>query len=163
MIRSYRMSQQLVRLYESNNATVTVNGQKKDEAMRFLKGKSFHQNLRNEILFGLIPKTLKPDSSQNNPLGHLIDRLKISGYWAKNRILELLTVRKFRNHWRNSLSYFPQYTVDQCVDFGKYFSRSLVLTVNQRTVWFSDSYDSWSWSFVESSRFLPRRCDDRIC
>ena len=68
----------------------------KSEAENFLKNKKFHQNLRNEILFRLIPKTLEPGANQTHDLGHLMERLQNNGMLSQEQgILELLTVKKF--------------------------------------------------------------------
>ena len=96
--------------------------------MKFLGGKSFHQNLRNEILFGLIPKTLEPDGSQGNTLEHLIARLEHFGLLSQEQgLFDLLTVRKFFEIIGEKPSFFfPKYTIDQCVDFGKLILTSLI-------------------------------------
>ena len=64
--------------------------------MEFLLEKHFHQNFRNEILFGLLPKSLQKGVDQTNSIPHLIDTLQYRGLLRKERGLEgLPTVRKF--------------------------------------------------------------------
>ena len=68
----------------------------KDTANQFIQEKRFHQNLRNEILFGLLPKSLLKGADQTNSVSHLIDTLQYRGYLRRERGLERLpTIRKF--------------------------------------------------------------------
>ena len=65
-------------------------------AMKFLYKERFHQNLRNEILFGLLPKSLEKGADQTISIPHMLNTLKFRGLLRKERGLERLpTIRRF--------------------------------------------------------------------
>ena len=76
----------------------SLSDQLKVITMDFLRKERFHQNFRNEILFGLFPKSLQKGADQTNSIPHLIDTLQYRGYLRKERGLEKLpTIRRLMN------------------------------------------------------------------
>ena len=64
--------------------------------MDFLNRSDFHQTLRNEILFGLIPKSLNKGDDQRNGIEHLMDKLEFRGLIKQDQgIVQLQTVLNF--------------------------------------------------------------------
>lgn len=66
----------------------------------FLRKKNFHQNLRQEILFGLLPRTLKANTvqerrSQNAALFDLVQRLSYRSILWDEGIKQLGTIIEF--------------------------------------------------------------------
>ena len=68
---------------------------KKEEALSFLKTDNFHWILRNEILFGLIPKTIDCNGLQHHLISNLLDVLKNGGFLRGQGIMQLESVRRF--------------------------------------------------------------------
>ena len=64
----------------------------KEAAMKFLKRKTFHQTLRNEILFAIAPRTLKSDLAQRNTVMCVMNSLRYGGFLRDEGFKQLGTM-----------------------------------------------------------------------
>ena len=90
----------------------------KTTAEKFITEKNFHQILRNEIVFGLIPKSLTPNADQTHPLLHLMVSLKeTSLLWNVQGMLRLPTVCKFFEIIKENPKFkFKKKSIKDCVN-----------------------------------------------
>ena len=67
----------------------------KQKALHFLERSDFHRNLRNEILFCLIPKTLTPGASQRHAITNMMQMLKYGGFLRDDGLFQLGVMKEF--------------------------------------------------------------------
>ena len=63
--------------------------------MNLLKKKTFHQTLRNEILFALAPRTLKSGAVQRNAVMNVMNSLQHGGFMRDEGFRQLGTIFEF--------------------------------------------------------------------
>ena len=64
----------------------------KNAALRFLKKKTFHQTLRNEILFAISPRTLESGEAQRNGVLSVMKSLLFGGFLRDQGLKQLGTM-----------------------------------------------------------------------
>ena len=69
----------------------------KQAVTKFLHEGNFHQNLRNEILFGLTPTTLKACKEQIQTLNYVVNVMQCGGFLHDNGLKSLATIIAFEN------------------------------------------------------------------
>ena len=65
------------------------NQELKQRGLNFLQSLRFHRNLRYEILFCLIPKTLTPGASQRHAITNMMQTLKYGGFLRDDGLFQL--------------------------------------------------------------------------
>ena len=70
------------------------NQELKQRGLNFLQSLRFHRNLRYEILFCLIPKTLTPGASQRHAITNMMQTLKFGGFLRDDGLFQLGVMKK---------------------------------------------------------------------
>lgn len=91
----------------------------KKAALKFLKKPNFHQTLRNEILFGVAPRTLKSDAAQKNGVYSVMSSLRYGGFLRDEGFKQLGTLVEMMKIFKSELNFnFEKPTVDQFCQSG---------------------------------------------
>ena len=94
----------------------------KQAALDFLKKRTFHQTLRNEILFAVAPRTLKSDVTQRNCLYNVMSSLRFKGFLRDEGFKQLGTVIEMTNIVGQELKFdFKMSKVDEFCRTGELF------------------------------------------
>ena len=92
----------------------------KKTAFQFLKKTDFHQNLRLEILFGLIPKTFEPSDDQRHSVGEMTIMMMHGGFLRNQGVKSLATIRAFETILNTPLDFkYCQLTITEFFNKGK--------------------------------------------
>ena len=79
-----------------------------------MKRKTFHQTLRNEILFAIAPRTLKSDSTQQNGVYSVMSALRFKGFLRDEGFKQLGTINEMTKLLGHELQFnFKMIPVDE--------------------------------------------------
>ena len=86
----------------------------KANAFKFLKKKTFHQTLRNEILFAVAPRTLQSGVAQRRGVYNVMSSLRFKGFLRDEGFKQLGTIIEMTKIIGHELKFtFKMTTVDQ--------------------------------------------------
>ena len=92
----------------------------KEAALEFLKRKTFHQTLRNEILFAIAPRTLKSGLTQQNGVYSVMSALRFKGFLREEGFKQLGTINEMTKIFGHELQFnFKMTPVDDFCQSGK--------------------------------------------